>query len=168
MPHSASADDGVESDSSSQEIGKHNLDEGVQHVRENLTKQLKQVDEHGEQIKRIVGHAVVGNRADSDVSTELQREIMEHINEIHSSNDAVTINEVTIALWGELYRVSEMLTSGAEDEAGAPEPDDSEDTVENNSEADPQGTLAFADGGSESRNGSDDEESSTENDPAFQ
>lgn len=169
MSHSASADDGIESDSHSQEVEDHDLDEGVQQVRENVTKRLKKVDDHGEQIKQIVGHAIVGDRTDSDVSGDLQREIMEHISEIHSSNDAVTINEIAIALWGELYRVSEMVTADAEEEAGAGEPDGSDETaVAGDSEADPQGTLAFADGGTASKDDTENGESPTETDPAFQ
>lgn len=169
MSHSASADDGIGSDSPSQDVGNNDLDEGLQQVRDTVTKQLKQVDEHGEQIKRIVGHAIVGDRTDSDVSGDLQQELMEHISEIHSSNDAVTINEVTIALWGELYRVSEMLTGDAESEAGAPSPDDSEETtVDGDSEAESQGTLAFADGGSASEGNTENGDSSSETDPAFQ
>ncbi len=173
MSQSASVDDSIEieSDSSDSDGGRQSLDEGLQQVRENVTEQLKKIDDDGEQIKRIVGHAIVGDRTDSDVSMDLRQEITSHINEIHSSNGAVSVNEIILALWAELYRVSEMVTGGTEDngEGEVSGTDDSEGTtVENDPKDNSQSDLAFADSGSTPETGPDGETSPTETDPAFQ
>jgi hypothetical protein len=150
------------------------LDEGLQQVRQNVSKQLHRIERDGEQIKQIVGHALIGERADSDLAMDLRREIASQITEVCNSTDDVTLNEITLALWAELYRVSEMVTGDTESETDADgsaddegsESDSSErTTVEDDSRA-PRGRgvgAMFADGSAD-----DDETSPAETDPAFQ
>jgi|APHM01.1.fsa_nt_gi hypothetical protein len=169
MSQPASADDSteIESDTTDSESGQQSLNEGLQQVRESVTERLKKIDDDGEQIKRIVGHAIVGDRTDSDVTVDLRQEITNHIGDIHNSHDAVTLNEITVALWAELYRVSEMAVEASENNdenkvSGADDSEDEEKTVKDDSETNSQSSIAFADGGSAP------ETPPTETDPAFQ
>lgn len=172
---SVEIDSDSDSDSGSSDHDTHHqsLDEGVHQVRKDITKQLKKIDDDGEQIKRIVARAIVANNADPDVSMNLRTEIVNQISEIHSSTDAVTLNEIIVALWAELHRVSEVVTGETESETDADgsaddegsESDSSEQATAEDDSGAPQGGVGamFADGSAD-----DDETSPPETDPAFQ
>ena len=84
------------------------FDDGLQQVHHDITSRLATLECEGEQVKQVVGYALIGSRADPATSQDLQHQLAELLGELHNSHDGVTLDDIALALWAELTRVSEM------------------------------------------------------------
>lgn len=175
MPH-AHTDTDADEDPTADDTGNSPLtnsrllDDGLQQVHRDITAQLATVEREGEQIKQVVGYAIVGSHADSATTQDLQQQLVTLLSELHNSHDGVTIDDIALALWAELTRVSEMALLDDEDTE-----DDDQITSDPDNETDPDASKEAEDRtddeGLGELFGSDDTEDTTQDnapDRAFQ
>lgn len=113
MSKTATADDGTDTEDTAAE---EQIDEesALQELMEARRRELAQVEEDGEQIKRVVGELVVGNEPNSDVTNELHQILADTLGELHQQEEAVRLPEIIFALWLELDRATGMLVEASE------------------------------------------------------
>jgi hypothetical protein len=122
---SHSGDDSSDSASGSPLTDSRLFDDGLQQVHHEITSQLATVEREGEQVKQVVGYALIGSRADPVTCQDLQQQLAELLGELHNSHDGVTLDDIALALWAELTRVSEMALPD-DDGENEDEPNDSD------------------------------------------
>jgi hypothetical protein len=150
------------------------FDDGLQQVHHDITSQLATVEREGEQVKQVVGYAIIGSRADPVTYQDLQQQLVELLGDLHNSHDGVTLDDIALALWAELTRVSEMALPDDTDDEGKTEgeskdEDDDSDTTptnasDNTADADTQSDDSTGTEGLGELFGTTDSEDTTEDD----
>jgi chaperonin cofactor prefoldin len=162
MAH-ATAD--IKADSGQEE---NELSDGLEEVHAAVGEVLNEIDNESDQIEKVVGRAFIGG-ANREAASELRESIASHIGNACESHQEVSLDEILIALWTELYRASEMATRepGEEDEeAGAEDEPRSNTEDADTAESEKEFGQLFRD--EDAALGSEGDSAEEAADPAFQ
>lgn len=157
---SQSSDSPVDDEGSADTQPQLDKQSSLQDLLEAQRRQLAQVEEDSEEVKRVIAELLAANVPDRQVAGELQEVLAGSIGQVHEEHDEVRLSEIIFALWLELIRAVSMFTDADEaatdsvDEAEASsvgQSDDAKDTVDESLfDSDDSGSSSDTEGDEES------------------
>lgn len=100
------------------------LDEFV----ESIQAQCERLENQGESVTQLIVELAVAHEIDTEIADQLQDSMIELLGNTLDEHDEATVKEVAIALWFELVRIEEMLSSDTEEANDEPPSEASEPT----------------------------------------
>jgi len=81
----------------------------------NETNDADKLSQDADRAERLIRSLIVGEHVDIELAKQLHQDLATMFGQIVEDNDEINVGEISLALWGELLRIEELMTEAEEE-----------------------------------------------------